>query len=69
MPRAIALTAQKSLQPGEYSTGSVLGGARHTCDSDGNRLNLNWHDGRLNCDSWNFDDNPNGNVAVFALMV
>lgn len=40
-----------------------------SCNSDGNRLNLNWNQGRLNCDNWNWDENSNPNLAVAALMV
>jgi len=39
------------------------------CDSDGNRLNLNWNEGELYCDNWNYDDKPYNNVGVPALMV
>ena len=40
-----------------------------SCNSDGNRLKLNWNEGRLNCDNWNWDDNRNSNLAVFVVMV
>lgn len=36
------------------------------CNEDGNRLNLNWNEDSLNCDNWNWDDNRNPNIAVFA---
>jgi hypothetical protein len=39
------------------------------CDADGNRLCLNWNEGELNCDNWNYDDKPYNNVGVPALMV
>ena len=36
----------------------------------GNRLNLANFDGTgLNCNNWNFDDNANDNLGVFALMM
>ena len=37
--------------------------------ADGNRLNLNWNEGRLNCDTYNWDENRNGNIGGVALMV
>jgi hypothetical protein len=40
-----------------------------SCDTDGNRLNLSWNHGRLNCDNWNWDEDSNSNLAVAALMV
>lgn len=46
--------------------GGDLGDEWHICDSDGNRLNLNWNEGRLNCDNWNFDEERNDNVGVLA---
>ena len=39
------------------------------CNADGNRLNLNRHEGRLNCDNWNWNEDRNPNIAVFAVMV
>jgi hypothetical protein len=38
-------------------------------DSDGNRLNLNWVEGTLNCDNWNWDEDRNSNVGAFPLMM
>lgn len=41
-----------------------------SCNADGNRLNLgNFDDTGLNCNNWNFDDNANDNLGVFALMM
>ncbi len=39
------------------------------CNADGDRLKLNWNEGRLNCNYWNDDDDRNDNIGVFALMV
>lgn len=39
------------------------------CNADGNRLKLNWNQGRLNCDNWNWDGDGDPNLAVAALMV
>lgn len=40
------------------------------CNADGNRLNLgNFDENGLNCDNWNWDDNHNDNLGVFALMM
>lgn len=40
------------------------------CNADDNRLKLNWNEGRLYCNNWDWnDDNRNGNLAVFAVMV
>ena len=49
--------------------GSGLDGKRIFRDTDGNRLDLNWNEASLNCDNWNWDDDGNSNLAVFALMV
>jgi len=38
-------------------------------NADGNRLKLNWHEGQLNCDHWNSDDDRNSDLAVFASMM
>jgi hypothetical protein len=41
-----------------------------SCNADGNRLNLgNFDDIGLDCNNWNFDDNANDNLGVFALMM
>ncbi|MDO8499146.1 MAG: hypothetical protein Q7S66_00610 [bacterium] len=40
-----------------------------TCFAGGYRLYLRWHDGRLLCGVWRFDDGPDDDVAVFALGV
>ena len=39
------------------------------CDADGDRLNLNWNEGKLNCDNWNRDDKAYDNIGVLALMM
>lgn len=39
------------------------------CDSDGYRLNLDWSDGRLYCDSWNWFEERNDSVGVLACGV
>ena len=45
------------------------GKGHFSCNADGNRLNLNWNEGQLNCDNWNWDEDGNPNIAVAALMV
>ena len=41
----------------------------HICNADVNRLKLNWNQGRLYCDDWNWDENRNSDLAVFVVMV